>query len=39
MLNVIDEGIDTAVAKPEPSVRLVLVDRKVEFTAGEEIVM
>jgi glycosyltransferase involved in cell wall biosynthesis len=38
ILNVIHEGIDTAVVKPDPSARLIIADRKLEFTAGDEVV-
>jgi glycosyltransferase involved in cell wall biosynthesis len=38
ILNVIHEGIDTTVVKPDPNARLVLADSKVELNAGEEIV-
>ena len=38
ILNVIHEGIDTTVVKPDGSARLILAERKVEFVAGEEIV-
>lgn len=38
ILNVIHEGVDTAVVKPDPAARLVIADKKEEFTAGEEIV-
>jgi glycosyltransferase involved in cell wall biosynthesis len=38
ILNVIHEGVDTTVVKPDPAARLIVADRKEEFTAGEEIV-
>lgn len=38
ILNVIHEGIDTTVVKPDSSARLIISDKKEEFTAGEEIV-
>jgi glycosyltransferase involved in cell wall biosynthesis len=38
MLNVIHEGIDTTIAKPDPTARLIIADKKAEFVAGEEIV-
>jgi glycosyltransferase involved in cell wall biosynthesis len=37
-LNVIHEGIDTTVVKPDPKARLILGETGLEFTAGEEIV-
>jgi glycosyltransferase involved in cell wall biosynthesis len=38
ILNVIHEGIDTAIVRPDPAARLIIADRKAEFTAGDEIV-
>jgi glycosyltransferase involved in cell wall biosynthesis len=38
ILNVIHDGIDTTVVKPDPAARLLIADKKVEFAAGEEIV-
>jgi glycosyltransferase involved in cell wall biosynthesis len=38
ILNVIHDGIDTTVVKPDRAARLLIADKKVEFTAGEEIV-
>jgi glycosyltransferase involved in cell wall biosynthesis len=38
ILNVIHEGIDTAVARPEPTARLIVESAKAEFCAGEETV-
>jgi glycosyltransferase involved in cell wall biosynthesis len=38
ILNVIHEGVDTTVVKPDPAARLIIADSKEEFTAGEEIV-
>jgi glycosyltransferase involved in cell wall biosynthesis len=38
ILNVIHEGIDTQVVKPDPTARLMISESKVQFTAGEEIV-
>src|SRR5258708_6525001 len=38
ILNVIHEGIDTGIVRPDPTARLIIADRKVEFAAGEEIV-
>jgi glycosyltransferase involved in cell wall biosynthesis len=38
ILNVIHEGVDTSVAKPEPTARLIMASSKAEFAAGEEIV-
>jgi glycosyltransferase involved in cell wall biosynthesis len=38
ILNVIHEGIDTQVVKPDPSARLMIAESKEQFTAGEEIV-
>jgi glycosyltransferase involved in cell wall biosynthesis len=38
ILNVIHEGIDTTVVKPDPAAQLLIADTKAEFTAGEEIV-
>jgi glycosyltransferase involved in cell wall biosynthesis len=38
ILNVIHEGIDTTVVRPDPSARLVIADKKIEFTAGDEVV-
>jgi glycosyltransferase involved in cell wall biosynthesis len=37
ILNVIHEGIDSTVVKPDPAARLILADCKVELNAGEEI--
>jgi len=37
ILNVIHEGIDSKVAKPDPAARLIIADAKVELSAGEEI--
>lgn len=37
-MNVIHEGIDTTVAKPNPAARLIIADAKVELTAGDELV-
>jgi glycosyltransferase involved in cell wall biosynthesis len=37
-LNVIHEGIDSTVVKPDPTARLMVNDAKLEFSAGEEIV-
>jgi glycosyltransferase involved in cell wall biosynthesis len=38
ILNVIHEGVDTTVAKPDPAARLLVADRQAEFAASEEIV-
>lgn len=38
ILNVIHEGIDTTIVKPDPSARLVLADGNIQLNAGEEIV-
>jgi glycosyltransferase involved in cell wall biosynthesis len=38
ILNVIHEGIDTTVAKPDPAARLMIADKKVEFAVGDEVV-
>jgi glycosyltransferase involved in cell wall biosynthesis len=38
ILNVIHDGIDTTVVKPDRAARLLITDKKLEFTAGEEIV-
>jgi glycosyltransferase involved in cell wall biosynthesis len=38
ILNVIHEGIDTTVVKPDPAARLIIAEKQVEFTAGDEIV-
>ena len=38
ILNVIHEGIDTHVVKPDPAARLMLGESKIEFAAGEEVV-
>jgi glycosyltransferase involved in cell wall biosynthesis len=38
ILNVIHEGVDTTVAKPDPTARLLVADRQAEFVAGEETV-
>jgi glycosyltransferase involved in cell wall biosynthesis len=37
ILNVIHEGIDTTVVKPDPSARVILADAKLELNAGDEI--
>jgi glycosyltransferase involved in cell wall biosynthesis len=37
ILNVIHEGIDSTVVKPDPAARLIIADAKVEINAGEEI--
>jgi glycosyltransferase involved in cell wall biosynthesis len=36
ILNVIHEGIDTTVAKPDANAKLIIADKKVEFRAGDE---
>jgi glycosyltransferase involved in cell wall biosynthesis len=38
ILNVIHDGIDTSVIKPDRAARLLIADNEVDFTAGEEIV-
>jgi glycosyltransferase involved in cell wall biosynthesis len=38
ILNVIHEGIDTTIVKPDRGARLIIADKKAEFAAGEEIV-
>jgi glycosyltransferase involved in cell wall biosynthesis len=38
ILNVIHEGIDTTVVKPNPGARVLIADAKVEINAGDEIV-
>lgn len=37
-LNVIHEGVDSTVARPDPTARLIVADAKVEIKAGDEIV-
>jgi glycosyltransferase involved in cell wall biosynthesis len=37
-LNVIHEGIDTTIVKPDRAARLRIADKKVEFAAGDEVV-
>jgi glycosyltransferase involved in cell wall biosynthesis len=37
-LNVIHEGVDSTLARPDPSARLILANDKIEITAGDEIV-
>ncbi len=37
-LNVIHEGVDSTVARPDPAARLILSNEKLEFSAGDEIV-
>jgi glycosyltransferase involved in cell wall biosynthesis len=37
-LNVIHEGIDSTVVKPDPLARLIVTDAKLELNAGQEIV-
>jgi len=38
ILNVIHEGVDTDLLRPDPKARLIIAESKVEFSAGEEIV-
>jgi glycosyltransferase involved in cell wall biosynthesis len=38
ILNVIHEGIDTTIARPDPNAKLIIADKKAEFRAGEETV-
>ena len=38
ILNVIHEGIDTTIVKPDPAARLIIADKKLEFKAGDEVV-
>lgn len=38
ILNVIHEGIDTGVLKPDPAARVLIADAKIEIKAGDEIV-
>jgi glycosyltransferase involved in cell wall biosynthesis len=38
ILNVIHEGVDTTIVKPDPAARLIIADKKVEFKAGDEVV-
>src|SRR5690242_6237542 len=38
ILNVIHEGVDSTVARPDPTARIMIADAKVEISAGEEIV-
>jgi glycosyltransferase involved in cell wall biosynthesis len=38
ILNVIHEGIDTTIVKPDPAARLLISDKKLEFTVGDEVV-
>jgi glycosyltransferase involved in cell wall biosynthesis len=38
ILNVIHEGIDTTIVKPDSAARLIVADKREEFIAGEEIV-
>jgi glycosyltransferase involved in cell wall biosynthesis len=38
ILNVIHEGIDTTVVKPDPAARVLIADAKVELAAGDEVV-
>jgi glycosyltransferase involved in cell wall biosynthesis len=37
-LNVIHEGVDSTVARPDPAARLILANEKLELRAGDEIV-
>jgi glycosyltransferase involved in cell wall biosynthesis len=37
-LNVIHEGVDSNIARPDAAARLIIADSKVEFSAGDEIV-
>jgi glycosyltransferase involved in cell wall biosynthesis len=37
ILNVIHEGIDTRIVRPDPAARLIVADKKTQFAAGEEI--
>jgi glycosyltransferase involved in cell wall biosynthesis len=38
ILNVIHEGVDSTVAHPDPTARLLLAQQKVELAAGDEVV-
>jgi glycosyltransferase involved in cell wall biosynthesis len=38
ILNVIHEGVDSAVAQPDPNARVLLAEEKLELKAGDEIV-
>jgi len=38
ILNVIHEGVDTAIAKPDSAARVLLAEAKVELKAGDEVV-
>lgn len=38
ILNVMHEGIDTTVVKPNPRARVIVQDKKIELTAGDEVV-
>jgi len=38
ILNVIHEGVDSTLARPDPSARLIIADAKVEISAGDEII-
>lgn len=37
-LNVIHEGVDSTVARPDPAARLILANENLEFKAGDEVV-
>jgi glycosyltransferase involved in cell wall biosynthesis len=37
-LNVIHEGVDSAIARPDPTARILLANERLELRAGEEIV-
>jgi glycosyltransferase involved in cell wall biosynthesis len=38
ILNVIHEGVDSSVARPDPHARILLADQRLELRAGDEIV-
>jgi len=38
ILNVIHEGIDTTVVRPDGAARLIIADKKEEFSSGDEVV-
>ncbi len=38
ILNVIHEGVDSTIAQPDPTARVILADAKVEISAGDEVV-
>jgi glycosyltransferase involved in cell wall biosynthesis len=38
ILNVIHEGIDTTIVKPDPAARMIIADSKLKLAAGDEVV-